>query len=159
MNAPSATFEEPPLTDETAVALPDLAVTIIADATPHYPAADLVLSAEERRAADARERNAEVRARLKENDAGIDLGALLSQEKKQTRVSLSQVIELKRGMIDREARKRRELLQDNPEDVEELLRQLLVVKLTTDKISDQCYEQLQHLLRGLRNAKRFKTPY
>jgi len=72
--------------------------------------------------------------------------------------TLHQVIQLKQGRIEREARATRQKLQENPEDVDELIRQLHVVKMTSSKISDDCYKKLKHLLRGMRNASKYKMP-
>ncbi len=147
--------EEPPLTERKEVG--DSPISISAEATPDYPVA-MVTSTIEEPVGEAQKLGIDMRANMKNMDAGVDLLALLSVEKKQTRVSLHQVIQLKQGMIEREARATRQKLQDNPEDVEELIRQLHVVKMTTSKISDDCYKKLKHLLRGMRNASKYKMP-
>lgn len=146
--------EEPPLTDRKEVG--DSPISISAQATPDHPVA-MVTSTIGEPVGEAQKLGIDMRANMRNMDAGVDLLALLSVEKKQTRVSLEQVIQLRHGMIEREARATREALQTHPDDVDELLRQLKVVKMTTDRISDTCYSQLKHLLRGMRNASRFKS--
>lgn len=147
--------DEPPLTEKEEVN--DSQISISAQATPDHPVA-LVTSTIDEPIGEAQKLGIDLRANMRNMEAGVDLLALLSVEKKQTRVSLHQVIQLKQGMMEREARATRQKLQDNPEDVEELLRQLHVVKMTSSKISDDCYKKLKHLLRGMRNASRYKMP-
>ncbi len=162
MNTPSTAVldisEEPPLTEDKREKTDDM--TINAIATPDYPVS-MVTSTLDEPAGEAEKLGIDMRvnvANAKNLDAGIDLFALLTAEKRETRVSLHKVIQLKQGMIEREARATREALQSNPADVDELLRQLLVVKITTGKISDDCYKKLKHMLRGMRNASRYKMP-
>ncbi len=147
--------DEPPLTQKEEVN--DSPISISAQATPDHPVA-MVTSTIDEPIGEAQKLGIDLRANMRNMDAGVDLLALLSVEKKQTRVSLHQVIQLKQGMIEREARATRQKLQDNPEDVDELLRQLHVVKMTSSKISDDCYKKLKHLLRGMRNASKYKMP-
>jgi len=147
--------EEPPLIESEEVS--DSVMTINALATPDHPVT-MVNSTMDGQVGEAQKLGIDMRANMKNMEAGVDLLALLSVEKKQTRVSLGKVIQLKQGMIEREARATREALQSNPEDVDELLRQLKVVKMTTDKISDDCYKKLKHMLHGMRNASKYKMP-
>ena len=165
MNTPSTVVlentEDPPQLSPQDEREIDALLTVHAASTP-LQSVSLVTSTMDRPVGVAEQLGIDMRASIAANrekvEAGIDLFALLTAEKKQTHVSLHKVIQLKQGMIEREARATREALQSSPADVDELMRQLLVVKLTTNKISDDCYKKLKHMLRGMRNASKYKMP-
>jgi len=159
MNAPLADLAEPPPTLDSIDSTDSL--DIPAEATDQLPRLDARSETEQPPLVY------DIRASFKEwaegfvNEEeipGVDLIKLLEREKQPTKVSLGRVIQLKRGMMEREARQVREVLQNNPADVEELEYQLLVIKMTTDKITDDCYRQISHMLHGLKNAYKYKKP-
>lgn len=154
MNAPLADLAEPPPTLDSNVSTDSLDVP--AEATDQLPEEKQSLFVYDIRASFREWAEGFVN---EEEIPGVDLIALLGREKQPTKVSLGRVIQLKKGMMEREARQVRDTLQSNPADVAELERQLLVIKMTTDKITDDCYRQISHMLHGLKNAHKYVKPF